>query len=115
MNVSVIIDAINDEIVARGCFIVEVSVSKDNDIIITIESEKGRIEERLLKNKLRAIFRKHSVGSKSSLKESERKTIRQAKKFPKLKKDIKRIEGLLVTNKMKLFEEIIYFIFSFCI
>lgn len=44
MNVSVIIDAINDEIVARGCFIVEVSVSKDNDIIITIESEKGRIE-----------------------------------------------------------------------
>ena len=44
MNVSVIIDAINDEIVARGCFIVEVSVSKDNDIIITIESETGRIE-----------------------------------------------------------------------
>ena len=44
MNVSDIIDAINSEIVARGCFIVEVSVSKDNDIIITIESEKGKIE-----------------------------------------------------------------------
>ena len=44
MNVSGIIDAINDEIVARGCFIVEVSVSKDNDIILTIESEKGNIE-----------------------------------------------------------------------
>ncbi|MBR2162847.1 MAG: ribosome assembly cofactor RimP [Bacteroidales bacterium] len=44
MNVSDIIDAINGEIVARGCFIVEVSVSKDNDIIITIESEKGKIE-----------------------------------------------------------------------
>ena len=44
MNVSKIIDAINGEIVARGCFIVEVSVSKDNDIIITIESEEGRIE-----------------------------------------------------------------------
>ena len=44
MNVSVIIDAINDEIVARGCFIVDVSVSKDNDIILTIESEEGTIE-----------------------------------------------------------------------
>ena len=44
MNVSVIIDAINDEIVARGCFIVDVSVSKDNDITLTVESENGTIE-----------------------------------------------------------------------
>ena len=44
MNVSVIKDAINDEIVARGCFIVDVSVSKDNDITVTIESENGKIE-----------------------------------------------------------------------
>ena len=44
MNASVIIDAINDEIVARGCFIVDVSVSKDNDIILTIESEEGIVE-----------------------------------------------------------------------
>ncbi len=44
MNASVIIDAINDEIVARGCFIVDVSVSKDNDIVLTIESEEGIIE-----------------------------------------------------------------------
>ena len=44
MNASIIIDAINDEIVARGCFIVDVSVSKDNDIILTIESEEGSIE-----------------------------------------------------------------------
>ena len=44
MNASVIIDAINDEIVARGCFIVDVSVSKDNDIVLTVESEEGTIE-----------------------------------------------------------------------
>ena len=44
MNVSSIIDAIKDEIVARGCFIVDVSVSKDNDIVLTIESEEGTIE-----------------------------------------------------------------------
>ena len=44
MNVSDIIDAIGDEIVARGCFIVDVSVSKDNDIIVIVESEEGRIE-----------------------------------------------------------------------
>ena len=44
MNVSGIIDAINDEIVARGCFIVDISVSKDNDIVLTVESEEGTIE-----------------------------------------------------------------------
>ena len=44
MNASVILDAINDEIVARGCFIVDVSVSKDNDIVLTVESEEGTIE-----------------------------------------------------------------------
>ena len=44
MNASVIKDAINDEIVARGCFIVDVSVSKDNDITLTIEKEEGTIE-----------------------------------------------------------------------
>ena len=44
MKVSDIIDAIGGEIVARGCFIVDISVSKDNDIVLTIESEKGKIE-----------------------------------------------------------------------
>ena len=44
MNASVIKDAINDEIVARGCFIVDVSVSKDNDITLTIEKKEGTIE-----------------------------------------------------------------------
>ena len=44
MNASVIIDAINDEIVARGCFIVDISVSKDNDIILTVEKEEGTID-----------------------------------------------------------------------
>ena len=44
MNVSDIIDAINDEIVARGCFIIEVSVSKDNDIVLTVEKEEGVVE-----------------------------------------------------------------------
>lgn len=44
MNVSEIKDAINDEIVARDCFIVDITVSKDNDIILTIESENKTIE-----------------------------------------------------------------------
>lgn len=44
MNVSDITDAIGSEIVARNCFIVDISVSKDNDIILTIESEDGKIE-----------------------------------------------------------------------
>ena len=44
MKISDILDAIGGEIVARGCFIVDVSVSKDNDIVLTIESESGKIE-----------------------------------------------------------------------
>ena len=44
MNVSEIIDAVGSEIVARGCYIVDVTISKDNDIEITIESEEGTVE-----------------------------------------------------------------------
>ncbi len=44
MKVSDIVDAVGGEIVARGCFIVDISVSKDNDIVLTIESEGGKIE-----------------------------------------------------------------------
>lgn len=44
MNVTEIIDAINGEIVARGLYIVDVFISKDNDIEITIESEEGTVE-----------------------------------------------------------------------
>ncbi len=44
MNVSDIIDAMTCEIVARGLYIVEVSVSKENDVEITMESEEGTVE-----------------------------------------------------------------------
>ena len=44
MNVTEIIDAIGNEIVARGCYIVDITISKENDIEITIESEEGRVE-----------------------------------------------------------------------
>ena len=44
MNVSEIIDAIGNEIVARGCYIVDVTISRDNDIEVTIESEEGCVE-----------------------------------------------------------------------
>ncbi len=44
MEISVIKDAIEAEIVARGCFIVEISVSKDNDVTIAIESEEAEVE-----------------------------------------------------------------------
>lgn len=44
MNATEIIDAINGEIVARGLFLVDVFVGRDNDIEVTIESEQGTIE-----------------------------------------------------------------------
>ena len=44
MNVSEIIDAIGSEIVARGFFLVDISITKDNDVTITVESEAGIVE-----------------------------------------------------------------------
>ena len=44
MNVLEIIDAIGNEIVARGCYIVDVTISRDNDIEVTIESEESCVE-----------------------------------------------------------------------
>ncbi len=44
MKTSDIIDAIGNEIVARGCFFVDIFIGKDNDIVLTIESENGKIE-----------------------------------------------------------------------
>ena len=44
MNVTEIIDALSGEITARGLYIVDVSVSKDNDIEVIIEKEEGIVE-----------------------------------------------------------------------
>ncbi len=43
MKISEIIDAVDAAVVARGCFIVEINVSKDNDVEIVIESEAADV------------------------------------------------------------------------
>ena len=43
MKISEIIDAVGDAVVARGFFIVEINVSKDNDVEIVIESETSNV------------------------------------------------------------------------
>ena len=43
MKVSEIKDAILPAVVARKCFIVDINVSADNDIVLTIESEEGTV------------------------------------------------------------------------
>lgn len=43
MKVSEIKDAIMPAVVARKCFIVDVTVSSDNDVVLTIESEEGSV------------------------------------------------------------------------
>ena len=44
MNCTEILDALKDEIVARNLYFVDVSVSKDNDVVITIDSEEGIVD-----------------------------------------------------------------------
>ena len=43
MKVLEIQDAMEGAIVARGCFIVGINISRDNDIELAIESEKGTV------------------------------------------------------------------------
>ena len=43
MKISEIIDAMQDEIVARKCFLVDVTVSRENDVELVIESEEGTV------------------------------------------------------------------------
>jgi len=44
MVISEIRDAMEDAIVARNCFIVEINISKDNEILLAVESETGTVE-----------------------------------------------------------------------
>lgn len=44
MTISEIKDAIEGAIVARGCFLVDITVSKQNDIEVTFESEEGIVD-----------------------------------------------------------------------
>ena len=44
MRISEIIDAVSPAVVARGCFIVETNVSKDNDVEIVLESENSEVQ-----------------------------------------------------------------------
>ena len=44
MKISEIKEAIEGEIIARGLYLIDITVSKDNDIEVTIESEEGIVE-----------------------------------------------------------------------
>jgi len=44
MNSSEILDALDSAVVARGCFFVGISVSKDNDVTLTVEKEEGTMD-----------------------------------------------------------------------
>lgn len=44
MDKKKILDTIEPSVSSRGCFIVDVSVSKDNDIIVTIEKDEGTVD-----------------------------------------------------------------------
>jgi len=44
MNKSEIAKAMENEVSSRGCFIVDIEVSRDNDITLTIEKKEGIVE-----------------------------------------------------------------------
>ena len=44
MDTALIVKEMEPEVAKRGCFITDVSVSADNDIVIAIESEEGIVD-----------------------------------------------------------------------
>lgn len=65
------------------------------------EKKKKELEEKILKNKLKAIFTKVSKGSATKLNATDKKTVKDAKKHENLAKDIKKINMVLAINKVK--------------
>ena len=65
------------------------------------QEEQRRVEERLLKNKLKLIKSNVSVSSRTFLKDSEKRTIKKAKKHKNLKSDINQINTILMLNAGK--------------
>jgi len=63
--------------------------------------QQFELEGKLLKNKLRAIFRDVSVSSRTSLKFTEKQTVKKAKAHPNLKQEINRVNTVLASNKVK--------------
>ncbi len=65
------------------------------------EKKRHEIEEKILKNKLRAIFSAVSSGERVTLKFGEKIVMKRAKAFPKLKGDINRINAVLTAKKAR--------------
>ena len=68
------------------------------------EAEQQRqleIEEKLLRNKLKQIVRDIGVSSRTTLKPAEKKTMKQSKAFPNLKKERKAVELMIAANHGK--------------
>ena len=80
----------------------EQQIEEQEEQLQNAEQQKQfEIEEKLLKNKLRAIFRDVSVSSRTSYKVTEKQTIKKAKAHPKLKNEINRINMVFLSNKVK--------------
>ena len=65
------------------------------------EEKKRKAEEKVLKNKLRAMAIKIAKTSQMALTDKEKKVVKQARQFKDLKKDVKKIYALLGVNTGK--------------
>ena len=80
---------------------IEESAEEETEQMSEAERIQFELEERILKNKLKSIFIKVSQSGKTNLSITEKRDVKKAKQHPKLKKDINRINLVLVSNKAK--------------
>ena len=79
-------------------------LEEEQRILEQIDAEqqaKLALEEKVLKNRLKQIFRNVATSGKTSLSITDKQRIKKAKAFPNLKDDIKKINTLLNSNKVK--------------
>jgi hypothetical protein len=69
------------------------------------QKRQNAANERLLKNKLKKIFRDIGL-TRTRLKPNEQKIVKQAKQHKKLKKDVTNIETALKANKLRSFSKL---------
>ena len=75
--------------------------NQEQELTSAEEKHQFEIEEKLLRNKLRQIFRDVSVSSRTSFKITEKVVIKKAKEHPNLKNEINRVNMALNSNKAK--------------
>ncbi len=112
IDIALIYKEMEKEVAERGCFITDVKVSADNDVVIAIESEEGIVEMEdcvAVNNRFQDIFSRdeedYSLTVTSAGLDQPFKIVRQYVKAVGTKVVVKTRDGRKITGKMESADE----------